>query len=409
MAYHNQYRKTRIVCVSDTHNTTPPLPKGDILIHAGDLTNQGSLSELQKAVDWISKASYEAKIVVAGNHDITLDPPFYSEHGLSFHNQHPQDSASCVALLQNASGITYLNHSSAHIRLEGADGPRTHFHVFGSPYSPDTNGLWAFRYTPNSPQATDLWSQIPLNTDILITHTPPYSHCDTSVTKAPKGCEELRKALWRVRPKLHVCGHLHEGRGAEKVRWKLEAEFMEEKTQDFWDDPGRGEGNRKQSLVDLSARSTWRLDHEIAADGGLDPGWGVGDRGKERGHVKFSGVSEESAALNELDASSCGENVKAKMTSKSMKGTRKSRGLAGGTEKRTTTQDWSETAGCSMLDESIQNTIEGRLGRKETCIVNAAIMANSWGGTKRFNKPIVVDIDLPTCEDWMEDVGDDAR
>lgn len=39
-------RRTRIVCISDTHNTTVKLPKGDVLIHAGDLTNQGSYSEV---------------------------------------------------------------------------------------------------------------------------------------------------------------------------------------------------------------------------------------------------------------------------------------------------------------------------------------------------------------------------
>lgn len=60
-------RKTRIVCVSDTHNQTPKLPRGDVLIHAGDLTNQGSYSELKKAVEWIEKQDFEAKIVVAGN------------------------------------------------------------------------------------------------------------------------------------------------------------------------------------------------------------------------------------------------------------------------------------------------------------------------------------------------------
>lgn len=65
-------RKTRFVCVSDTHNASPAdgafkLPKGDVLIHAGDLTNQGSLSELRKTVDWIEQADFGAKIVIAGN------------------------------------------------------------------------------------------------------------------------------------------------------------------------------------------------------------------------------------------------------------------------------------------------------------------------------------------------------
>jgi Calcineurin-like phosphoesterase len=66
-------RKTRFVCVSDTHNQSPltgafKLPKGDVLIHAGDLTKQGNLSELRRQVEWIEKADFEVKIVIAGSH-----------------------------------------------------------------------------------------------------------------------------------------------------------------------------------------------------------------------------------------------------------------------------------------------------------------------------------------------------
>lgn len=71
------YRKTRIVCVSDTHGYTPAqagfkLPKGDVLIHAGDLTNHGSMSEIRRTIDWISKADYEVKILVAGKSLVQL-------------------------------------------------------------------------------------------------------------------------------------------------------------------------------------------------------------------------------------------------------------------------------------------------------------------------------------------------
>lgn len=59
-------RKTRIVCISDTHNNTPKLPPGDVLIHAGDLTNQGSYDELERTVAWLEKTPFEVKIVVAG-------------------------------------------------------------------------------------------------------------------------------------------------------------------------------------------------------------------------------------------------------------------------------------------------------------------------------------------------------
>lgn len=66
-------RKTRFVCLSDTHNARPAdgafkLPKGDVLIHAGDLTRQGTLAELRKTLEWIEEAEFEVKIVIAGNH-----------------------------------------------------------------------------------------------------------------------------------------------------------------------------------------------------------------------------------------------------------------------------------------------------------------------------------------------------
>jgi len=66
------YRKTRFVCVSDTHNASPAtgafkLPKGDVLIHAGDMTKEGTHAELRRALDWIENAEFEAKIVIGGD------------------------------------------------------------------------------------------------------------------------------------------------------------------------------------------------------------------------------------------------------------------------------------------------------------------------------------------------------
>ena len=68
-------RKTRFVCLSDTHNACPAdgcfkLPKGDVLVHAGDLTKQGTFTELRKTLEWIEEADFEVKIVVAGNASI---------------------------------------------------------------------------------------------------------------------------------------------------------------------------------------------------------------------------------------------------------------------------------------------------------------------------------------------------
>lgn len=68
---HASSEATRFVCISDTHNASPrdgcfKLPPGDVLIHAGDLTNQGTFGELKKTIDWIAESEYEVKIVVAG-------------------------------------------------------------------------------------------------------------------------------------------------------------------------------------------------------------------------------------------------------------------------------------------------------------------------------------------------------
>ncbi|KAH7032870.1 Metallo-dependent phosphatase-like protein [Microdochium trichocladiopsis] len=267
-------RRTRFVCVSDTHNATVKLPSGDVLIHSGDLTNTGSYSEvgysrvrlfhrlpltifpvvqLSKQLAWLAKQTFECKIVVAGNHDLTLDGGFYAEHGLYHHNTNPQSPEDCERLILGTPGITYLNHSSTRITLTSPTGPRTTFSVFGSPYTPKmstSTGQWAFQY-----QAGDInlgrriWQDIPLNTDILITHGPARTHRDEQYLRqdgsggGPAGCEALRQAMWRVRPRFAVCGHIHEGRGAERVRWDLDnpnVKFKEKAAPELWEDPGAG-------------------------------------------------------------------------------------------------------------------------------------------------------------------------
>ncbi|KAI9720884.1 MAG: hypothetical protein M1812_002723 [Candelaria pacifica] len=357
-------RKVRFVCVSDTHNASPlngsfKLPRGDVLVHAGDLSNQGSLSELRKTVDWIEKADFEAKImrvVLAGNHDITLDEHFYAENGCYFHNQHPQDPSECFNLFKASPSITYLNHEAATIRLPAPDGHQCSFKVFGSPYSP-AKGLWAFGYPPE--QASALWDQIPLDTDVVLTHTPPQYHCDEARGKGAAGCDALRQALWRVRPQLAICGHIHEGRGAEIVRWDLGMSNVKYKEESVvrWDDPGQS--NNKQSLLDLTFKSGLALCN--------------------------AGLKEEiSPLVNEHDVRITVSGQHPDL---------------GSILSPVETQDTWGRGGQTPSGRYDIEALFGRLGRQETCIINAAIMASSWphkgSGGKKYNKPIVVDIDLP--------------
>ncbi|KAJ4018566.1 hypothetical protein NW752_005685 [Fusarium irregulare] len=364
-------RRTRIVCISDTHNCQVKLPKGDVLIHAGDLSNQGSHAELSKTVAWLEKQDFEAKIVIAGNHDITLDREFYAEHGLYFHNKSPQSHDECLRLFTSSPSITYLAHGSANVRLTSPSGPRTHFKVFGSPYSP-RHGLWAFYYdAPQNPgnwsDLTSLWESIPLDTDIVVTHTPPRMHCDETDERRATGCEALRQALWRVRPQLAVCGHIHDGRGAQRVIWDLSCRNVafQEKTVVRWEDPS--EGNNKTCLVDLTGKKAPSLDNDGSHPGRYGTSTGDAD-------VTDSDRPKESAMSSYAFGSNPTDN-------------HASHGTIG-------------LGGDPASPRSDQVALFGRMGRRETCVVNAAIMKSRYPhvGGKQFNKPIVVDLDLPVWE-----------
>ena len=51
---------------------------------------------------------------------------------------------------------------------------------------------------------------------MLVTHTPPRYHLDLPQAL---GCEYLLKEIWRVRPRVHVFGHVHAAQGRESVWW----------------------------------------------------------------------------------------------------------------------------------------------------------------------------------------------
>ncbi|KAI9866745.1 MAG: hypothetical protein M1813_000687 [Trichoglossum hirsutum] len=424
-------RKTRIVCISDTHNASPltgafKLPKGDVLIHAGDISNQGSLSELQRTVEWMEKADFEAKIVVAGtsgdgcgkgNHDITLDREFYAEHGAYFHNQHPQDPDRCLDLFTGSKSITYLSHASTTIRLTSPTGPQTTFTVFGSPFSPaHPSRVWAFTYPPSD--ARTLWSQIPLDTDILITHTPAKYHLDETRARRAVGCEALREALWRVRPRLAVCGHIHEGRGAERVTWEIgpgNAGFREGKRV-AWVDEGDG-GKGGVALVDLTGKGDGgRLDNDgsRAIDEKAATEWQ--QRHGYDGDKPHYALSLSSSDLFSAPSISPLGTWPISETPTTPPSTTTTATTPLDTWPVSQTSSTLSTATTPLPPDALPPpalglgghppsarcdvaALAGRLGRRETCVVNAAIMAKSWphkgNGGKKFNRPVVVDLELP--------------
>lgn len=78
-----------------------------------------------------------------------------------------------------------------------------------------------------------IWDQIPLDTDVLITHGPPYGILDTTQGDAHVGCKFLYERVQLVQPKLHVFGHIHEAYGIQEDKDKSPTIFINAATCDL--------------------------------------------------------------------------------------------------------------------------------------------------------------------------------
>jgi 3',5'-cyclic AMP phosphodiesterase CpdA len=179
----------RVVCISDTHNrhARVAVPSGDLLIHAGDFTVLGKEDEIADFNRWLATLPHRHKIVIAGNHEFLFE----------------RDPARARRLITNA---VYLEDAA--LRVDGLA-------LYGSPWQPMFGGL-AF----NLPRGADLaakWALIPPGTDILVTHGPPYGHVDALPSGRHVGDVDLAAAIAAVKPRLHVCGHIHQGYGTSQI------------------------------------------------------------------------------------------------------------------------------------------------------------------------------------------------
>jgi predicted phosphodiesterase len=179
----------RLVLISDTHGRHDQLeiPAGDVLIHAGDLSTRGREPEIAAFNQWLGALPHPVKIVIAGNHDFLFE----------------RDPPRARALLTNA---TYLEDAGA------AVGGLT---FWGSPWQPRFFD-WAFNLDRGAPLRAK-WDRIPAGVDVLIVHGPPRGVLDRTWRGEEVGCDDLLAALQRVRPRLFVCGHIHEAYGERTV------------------------------------------------------------------------------------------------------------------------------------------------------------------------------------------------
>lgn len=175
----------RIVCISDTHLRFVSVPPGDLLIHAGDATIQGTEQEFRRFFDWFGKLPHTHKVFVAGNHDWIFE-------------KFPDVARSLIP-----PGVTYLQDELAVVNG---------LKIYGSPWQPEFMG-WAFNLPRGWPMRKK-WEVIPEGIDILVTHGPPLGILDFSpFGNEHAGCGDLRQELLRIKPRLHVFGHIHHSYG----------------------------------------------------------------------------------------------------------------------------------------------------------------------------------------------------
>ena len=179
----------KMTFISDTHGKHEHLTSkaynnilgsGDVLIHAGDVSMMGKSHEIKSFLDWFSYTEYTHKIFIAGNHDWG----FVKETE--------------IADEYKEKGVTYLFDSSVVI-----DGVK----FYGSPWQPEFFD-WAFNL-PRGEELAEKWNMIPDDTDVLITHGPAFGMLDWVMNGQRVGCEDLFNRVMQVKPKIHVCGHIH--------------------------------------------------------------------------------------------------------------------------------------------------------------------------------------------------------
>jgi Icc-related predicted phosphoesterase len=180
---HAQTHRVRVVCVSDTHELHRELdvPAGDLLIHAGDFTFFNHTSKIRDFNDWLGELPHKHKVVIPGNHDRA----FANDPGRR------TQITNAVLLINEATTLCGLR-------------------IWGSPVTCDDA---AYGHTKPEERAS-LYTGIPEDTDILVTHGPPFGILDHEPGSVEhQGCLQLREAVMRLRPRLHVFGHCHVGYG----------------------------------------------------------------------------------------------------------------------------------------------------------------------------------------------------
>lgn len=197
---------TKIAAISDMHGRLDGLdPRGcEVCVVAGDFSRQTGFDRwsVRDQREWIRGEFFEwtgrfpdtTFVVVAGNHDLCLDPAVTARYGGDWRIEWPGN-------------VRYLCDSATEVR-----GLR----FYGAPWVPVINYRWAFEAEPDALKRR--FSAIPGGVDVLVTHAPPRLpgyfgdvSLEFGADSEKFGSAELAEALFEKRPRRVFCGHIHSG------------------------------------------------------------------------------------------------------------------------------------------------------------------------------------------------------
>ncbi|MEM7408327.1 MAG: metallophosphatase domain-containing protein [Pseudomonadota bacterium] len=176
----------KIVIISDTHERHENLGAidGDVLIHCGDLFNLRSddSTQLKRVDDWFGRQEFDVILLTGGNHDLLL------ERKLLKRSQPFENAVFLKDMVHWHNGVCF----------------------YGAPWVPL---LTRHAFYADDSELRNRWARIPQETNVLITHIPPYSVMDRSSRGMELGCRHLAEAVQRVKPVVHCFGHVHHSAG----------------------------------------------------------------------------------------------------------------------------------------------------------------------------------------------------
>ncbi len=208
-----------LVClISDTHifQRNLEIPECDLLLHSGDFTLNGGLTQTEKFAIWFAEQPARYKVVIPGNHDYLAE----------------REPDRVRAIIENDNTRLLIGESTEVLGLK----------IYGSPWTPWFMN-WAYNFNKNDDgtQAQAHWDKIPDDTDILLTHGPPYKKHDR--VNQPRhgedphvGCKQLLDRVLQVKPILSLFGHIHEGYGTSSNR---DTYFCNASMWKHWERPGK--------------------------------------------------------------------------------------------------------------------------------------------------------------------------